>query len=110
MTAVTPTIIAMLMVSAAIQIFGFYLMPITQGFTQPVATVAMAVSFILGLGLMARILHAGVDLTLLVPIMSICIQLGAIAIAVFAYGEIASMAKIGTLVLACGLIGLSNML
>ncbi len=110
MAAITPTIVIMLMISAAVQVFGFYLMPMTQGLTAPVPTAGAALAFLVGIGIMARIAHAGVDLSLFVPVISVLIPLGAIAVGIFAYGEVASLAKIGTLVVACVLIGFANTL
>lgn len=110
MPAVSPGLIVMFMVSGAAQIFGMYLLPLTRGLSQPLPTIGTAAAFLLGVGLMARLVHSGVNLSLLVPVMAAIIPLGASMVGIFVYGEPASLAKTGTLVLACILIGLANTL
>jgi TRAP-type mannitol/chloroaromatic compound transport system permease large subunit len=108
--AVSPGTIALVVLSAAAQVLGLFLLPQTRGLTNAIATIAAAAAFLFGIGLMARITHAGVNLSLLVPLLATMIPLGGIAVGIFAYGETASLGKIGALILACALIGLSNFL
>lgn len=110
MNAITPSVMLMVAMSAVAQIFGLYMLPLTKGFTQPLPTLAVAAAFVIGIGLMARVAHAGVNLSLLVPVLAAIVPIGSIAIGILVYGEAASMAKIGTLVLACILIGVANIL
>ncbi|MEJ7933991.1 hypothetical protein WG907_06950 [Sphingobium sp. AN558] len=102
--------VAMLIVSVAAQILAISLMPMTRGLSHPLFTLAMAVAILIGVGLMARIAHAGVDLSALAPIIAATVPLGAIAVGIFAYGESASLAKLATLVTACILVGVANIL
>ena len=60
--------------------------------------------------LLGRLLSAGVNLSLIVPLLSAGAPLGSIAVATLAYGEPASLAKIATLIVACLLIGAANLL
>jgi multidrug transporter EmrE-like cation transporter len=110
MAAISPSVILMLLLSVASQILGLFLLPMTRGLTQPLPTIAAAVAFLLGIGLMARIAHSGVNLSLIVPVIAATVPLGAIAVSFVVYGETATLAKIGTLVVACVLIGLANIL
>lgn len=110
MAAISPGIVAMVAASIAAQVFGLFLLPLTRGLTEPLPTLAMAAAFLIGIGLMARMAHAGIDLSLLVPVMCATIPLGGIAVGILVYGEVASVAKIATLVLACIVIGVANIL
>lgn len=109
MGAISPFIAMLVAVSAAAQVLGIYLLPMTKGLTQPLPTIGAACAFLFGIGLMARIAHAGVNLSLLIPILSATVPLGAIAVGMLAYGEAASLAKLGMLAAACILIGVANL-
>lgn len=109
MGAISPAIAMLVALSAAAQVLGIYLLPMTKGLTAPLPTIGAALAFMFGIGLMARIAHAGVNLSLLVPVLSATVPLGAIAVSILAYGEAASLAKIGMLVVACILIGVANL-
>lgn len=100
----------MLLASVGFQVLGLSLLPLTKGFTNPVATLVSAARFVIGLGLLARLTHDGVDLGLLVPLTSTLIPLCAIAVGVLFYGEAASLAKLGLLLAACALIGLASII
>jgi small multidrug resistance pump len=87
---------------------GLVLLPLTRGFTAPLATVGSSAAFVIGLGLLARMSRDGVDVGVIVPLTSTLIPLCVIAAGVVLYGESASPMKIGLLVVACGLIGLAS--
>lgn len=110
MAALSPIIIILLVVSVVAQVVGLYLMPLTKGLTEPLMTVLFALSFLLGVGLMARIVGMGVSMSLLLPAVAAVVPLAAIGIGVFANGEVHSFTKIGVLVAACVLVGVSNLL
>lgn len=110
MAGISPTIILMLLGSVAAQVFGIYLLPMTRGLTQLLPTLAAAVSFSIGIGLVARMAHAGISLSSLMPMVAAAVPLGSIAVGILAYGEAASIAKIATLVVACLLVGMANIL
>jgi multidrug transporter EmrE-like cation transporter len=109
MAAITPAIAGMVALSVVAQIVALSMLPASKGLTELVPTLGMALGFAVGIGIMARIAHAGVNLGLLVPIMSALVPLGAIAVSVFLYNEAVSPAKIGMLLAACGLIGAANL-
>ena len=110
MAGVTPGVMVMILVSIIAQVIGLFLMPMSKGLTNPIPTIGFALSFMVGIGMLARAANSGVNLGLLVPIVAASVPLGAIAIGVLVYGETASIAKIGTLVVACLLIGVANLL
>lgn len=110
MAAISPAVIFMLVISALSQTLGVLLLPLTRGLTAPLPTLGSALAFLFGIGLMARIAHSGVSLGVLVPILAATVPLGAIAVSILFFGEAASVAKIGTLILACVLIGVANLL
>ncbi len=105
----TPAVAVMLLTSAAAQIVAAALIPLSQGYTRPLPTIGSLLAFGIGMTLVARISHAGVNIGTLIPIMSATIPLCAIAVGVMFYGEPASFARIGILVLACILVGVSNL-
>jgi multidrug transporter EmrE-like cation transporter len=109
-TTITPAIIGMMILSAASQLFGIAMLPLSQGFTKPLPTLGALLGYLVGLFLMARMAHAGVNLSLLVPVLAALIPIGSIVLSVAVYGEAASVAKLSVLVVACLLIGVANML
>ena len=110
MTAISPTIIFMILVSGAAQLLALSLLPLTRGFTQPWPTLVVCTSLLLGVGVLARVANSGVNISILVPILAAVVPIGTIIVGVFAYGEAASLARISVLILACMLIGLANLL
>jgi quaternary ammonium compound-resistance protein SugE len=108
MSAISPAIALMVILSGALQIFAMSMLPMTRGLTEPLPTIGVAAGFLAGIGIMARITHAGINLSLLIPILAAVVPTGAILVGIFFYGEPASTAKICVLVGACMLIGLSN--
>ncbi|WP_340317999.1 hypothetical protein [Rhizorhabdus argentea] len=110
MTNISPGMALMFLVSIGAQVAGVFLLPLTRGLTQPLPTLAAAAAFLLGLGLLARISHAGINLSSLMPIIAATVPLAAVAIGIFAYGETASLAKVATLVASCALVGVASTL
>lgn len=110
MTGVTPAVIGLILLSVAAQIAGIFFMPATKGLTVLVPSLIFAACYAVGIGILARISGMGVDLGLFIPFVAALVPLGAIMIGIVAYGESASMLKIGTLIVACVLIGVANTL
>lgn len=107
------------MLSNSIVLFGLIiasnllalgLLPKTEGFTQVNITIACVSFVIINFWALSRVIYNGMDLSLLVPIMSAVLPLGTIIIGVVLYGESASIMKIITLIIACGLIGVASKL
>lgn len=109
MALFSPMILLMLVVSIALQIFAIYMIPLTKGLTQALPVIIWAVAVLIATAMVVRIAHAGVSLSLVVPVMSALVPLGGIAVAILVYGEPASFPKIGALVAACALVGVANM-
>ncbi|MGC4253047.1 MAG: hypothetical protein QM605_16675 [Sphingobium sp.] len=108
--ALSPAIIGLVLLSAALQIVGLSLLPLTRGVTQPLPSLGVAVCYLIGLSIMARLIHAGVNLGLLIPLLSVIIPLCTVAVGIVIYGEPSSIAKISALVVACFLVAWSNFL
>jgi hypothetical protein len=66
--------------------------------------------FSLSFWMMARLVHGGVNLSILAPIMAAIVPLGAIATGILIYGEPAPVIRVGLLVSACALIGVASTL
>jgi multidrug transporter EmrE-like cation transporter len=103
----SPATILLLLASVACQVVGLILLPVTRGFTAPLPTLGSIAGFVVGLGLLARMSHKGVDIGVIVPLTSTLIPLCVIAAGVLVYGESASITKISLLIVACCLIGLA---
>jgi multidrug transporter EmrE-like cation transporter len=100
-------ILAMIGVSIAAQVVGVALLPKTEGLTQPVYTIAITVCYAVGIGLLARITHAGVELGIVIPILAATIPLASIVIGIIFYGESAAPLKLALLFGACIAVGIA---
>ena len=101
MTTLTPSIIALVATSVVCQVIGASLMPMTKGLTEIIPTLGFAIAFAIGLGIMARLINNGINLSALLPFMAAVVPLCAIAVGVFVYGESASTLKISLLIFSC---------
>jgi multidrug transporter EmrE-like cation transporter len=97
MTTLSPNLIGTFFVSIVLQAAALSLLPITQGFSRPLPTIALIVLFVAGIGLLARIIATGVPLAVL-------------AVGVTFYGEHASLLRVALLIAACGLIGVASII
>jgi small multidrug resistance pump len=66
-------------ISLAAQLLGTAMLPLTQGLTRPVPTLIGALGFLIGIGLMARLVNSGVNLSVLIPLISAAVPLASIA-------------------------------
>lgn len=108
MVAITPGIIMMFAVSVVFQVIGILLMPMTKGLTEIMPTLGSALAFLVGLGAMARIIHSGINLSILAPFMAAIVPICIVTISIFIYGESASLTKISLLLSACFVIGFAS--
>lgn len=108
MTTLTPSIIALVATSVVCQVIGASLMPMTKGLTEIIPTLGFAIAFAIGLGIMARLINSGINLSALLPFMAAVVPLCAIAVGVLVYGEPASALKISLLVFSCLTIGFAS--
>lgn len=90
------------------QLIGLILLPMTKGFTQPLPTLGAAIGFLIGIGLLARLIESGVNLSILIPFLAATIPLAVIVVGILFYGESASLLKVSLLVTACILIGVAG--
>jgi multidrug transporter EmrE-like cation transporter len=110
MPTLSPTLIGTFFVSIALQAAALSLLPITQGFSRPLPTIALIVLFVAGIGLLARIIATGVPLSILLPVSAAVVPLAVVAVAVTFYGEHASLLRVVLLIAACGLIGVASII
>jgi multidrug transporter EmrE-like cation transporter len=97
-------------ISLAAQLLGVAMLPLTQGLTRPVPTLIGALGFLIGTGLMARLVNSGVNLSVLIPLNSTAVPLASIAMGVLLFGDTPSVPKLAVLLGACGLIGFATKL
>ncbi|MFD2579959.1 hypothetical protein ACFSTD_18190 [Novosphingobium colocasiae] len=83
--------------AAIFQAVGVSVLPLTQGMTKPVPIVVTFVCYAVGIWCMGKLIASGIDLGVMVPIITLMVIGGAIVIGIFAYGETPSMMKLGLL-------------
>jgi len=108
MATLTPSMIALVATSVICQVIGASLMPMTKGLTEILPTLGFGIAFAIGLGIMARFINSGINLSALLPFMAAVVPLCAIAVGVLVYGESASALKISLLVFSCLTIGFAS--
>lgn len=96
--------------SVIAQAGAVFFLPMSKGATAFLPTLGLVTCFSIFSILLARLLTAGVSLSILIPLMSALGPLSGIVIGTLVYGEAASFGKIGMLLAACGLIVLANFL
>jgi multidrug transporter EmrE-like cation transporter len=101
-------VIALFALAAAGQLVGVALLPRTAGFTNPLPTAGCCLFFLLGVYGLAELARRGVQLGILIPIMTGIIPLTSIVIGMVFYGESASALKLGLLISACVLVGYAS--
>ena len=110
MTTLSPSIIAGFAVTVLGQIAALALLPATRGFTALWPTVGCILCFVFSLGVSARLVHSGVELSSLTPIATVAIQIFILFIGIAIYGDSASPIKIGLLLCAAVMIGAATRL
>lgn len=90
------------------QTIGLYLLPKTMGYTHAGYSIAQLAMFGITLAALAQLIYRGVNLSVLIPLMSAVGPLTAIAIGILIYGEGAAPQKIALLIGACVLIGFAS--
>jgi multidrug transporter EmrE-like cation transporter len=108
MNTITPSLLLSFSAMIALQLGGVILLPRTEGFTNLGATAALLALFAISYWLLARIVHSGANIGIMIPIMSTIIPLATVAIGVLVYGESASVVRITLLVTACILVGVAS--
>lgn len=104
MSIFTPAVIITLLLSTATQVAGALLIPQTKGLTALWPTVGMFLGFGIGIGLLARVVHSGVNLSIALPLVAAALPLSSILVGAAFLGESASPLRILLLVSACALV------
>jgi multidrug transporter EmrE-like cation transporter len=102
------TLILLFVIAIVLQIAAASMLPATRGFMALIPTATCLVFFGVSFWMMARLMHSGVNLSIIAPIMAAIVPLGAIATGILVYGEPAPAMRIGLLVSACALIGFAS--
>jgi multidrug transporter EmrE-like cation transporter len=92
------------------QMVAISLLPRTAGFTDLYWTVACLGLYAISMWCLAYMIHAGMPLSLMIPILAALVPLVAIGIGVVFYKEAASVFKIVILCGACGMIGVASLI
>jgi len=108
MGGISPNLLMQFIAAVVAQMIAVGLLPRTAGFTAIIPTVGCIATFVLSFGLIARMLYSGVNLSILAPLMSAIIPLGASVIGILLYGEKASLLRVGLLFGACTLVGVAS--
>jgi multidrug transporter EmrE-like cation transporter len=108
MTGISPLAVAMFGASIALQLVMIATLPSSHGYTKPLPTAVIIVCMNVAVYLFALLVARGVQLSILFPISSAMIPLGAIALGVWAHGEPAPWPKIILLVLASVMVGIAS--
>lgn len=90
------------------QLAAVLLLPAAKGMGLNWPTLGVALGYAIGVTCMARLIISGVDLSLLIPLITVAIMLSAVAAGVVLYGDKASLPKVAMLVVAAGLVGVAS--
>lgn len=105
MPALSWNVVWMFAASVVAQLVAISLLPQTRGFTHLVPTIACSAAFLVGIGMIAKMIHRGLPVGILMPLLAAIVPLGGIVIGVLLFGESATFAKMALLVFACVLVG-----
>lgn len=101
--------VALFLVTISSQMAAISLLPRTAGFTEPYWTIACLGLYAISMWCLAYMIHAGMPISVMIPILAAVVPLATIAIGILFYKEAASVLKILILCGACGMIGLASM-
>jgi small multidrug resistance pump len=94
--------------AAIFQLIGVLLLPATKGMTQPLPTLGVALGYGIGVICMSRMIVSGMDLSLMIPLLTVAIMFAAVAAGMILYGDTASPIKIGALIVAGVMVGIAS--
>lgn len=107
MAGMTGATFALFVAATLFQLLGACLLPATRGMTAPLPGAAVFICYAIGIVCMARLSVSGVNLGVLIPIITLAIIIGSIIVGITVYGDNPSMAKAGLLTVAVLCMGLS---
>ncbi len=105
MPAIPLPVLASFLASMFSQFAGLALLPATRGFTAPLPTIGCILAFMCGIAISARMIYNGMEMSILVPLMTVALQLFTVAVGISVYGESGSFAKVALLVGSALMIG-----
>jgi multidrug transporter EmrE-like cation transporter len=105
MPALSWNVVWMFTTSVAAQLVAISLLPQTRGFTNLLPTIACGAAFLVGIGMVAKMVHSGLPVGILMPLLAAIVPLGGIVIGVLLFGEPTTVARMSLLVFACVLVG-----
>ena len=108
MTHISRSLVINVFILIVMQVTGVFLLPRTDGFTKPTSTAAVLVIFGLSYWLMARIIHSGANLGILIPFMGVAIPVATVVIGILVYHESASPVRVSLLLAAAIMIGVAS--
>ena len=109
-SALSLNVVLMFLASIVMQVIALSMLPLTAGFTRLLPTLGCMAAFSVGIGLLARIVASGVQLSIVIPISAAAVPIAIVLVGVFAYGEPASLLRLIILFAACALIGFASSL
>ena len=107
MFGIAPVTVITFAVVLTSQLVGVALLPKTQGYTHVGYSLAQLSMFAVSFAAMARLIRSGVDLGILIPLLSTAMPLASVGIGILLYGESASPGRVALLVVACVLVGIA---
>ena len=110
LAGVAPKYIVLFLFAVATQVIGGTLLPRTEGFHNLLWTVACLGTYGVSFWALAVIIGSGLPLGIVIPLIAASVPLAVVGVSVGFLGETASLARIGTLVVACALVGVAGSL
>lgn len=104
----TRGVVILVTITIALQALGACLLPATRGFTAPLPTIATVIAFVAGTYGMARLITAGMNLSVVIPLMTCTVPFVILVVSIFIYQESASLQRIALLVTGTVLIAAAN--
>jgi multidrug transporter EmrE-like cation transporter len=108
MQSLSWTTVATFLVSILFQVGAILLLPTTRSFTNPLNSVLCVASFGVALWMLARIVNAGVDLGLLIPVSAAFVPLATMVAGILMFEEPGSPLRVLLLLGACGTVGIAG--
>ncbi|PHQ64202.1 MAG: hypothetical protein COC10_02155 [Sphingobium sp.] len=97
MTGMTAGTLALFVAATLFQLAGASILPATRGMTAPLPSFGVFACYAIGVVCMARLILSGVDLSLLIPIITLAIIIGSVIVGMTIYGDAPSMGKLAWL-------------
>jgi multidrug transporter EmrE-like cation transporter len=106
--SVSWVVIGTFALSLVFQVSALLLLPATRGFTQLLPSLLCVGLFAVGLWMLARIIHSGVDVSILIPVSAAFVPIATTIAAVVFFHEPGSVLRVALLLVACALIGVAS--